>query len=51
MKKDKKVMVSFTISPSNKKYVEEHAKAEGRTRSSFLDRLITSAIQELEAKN
>jgi len=50
MKKDKKVMVAFTISPANKKYIEEQAKKEDRSVSSFLDRLITSVVQEREAE-
>lgn len=42
MEKNKKVLATFTLTPENKRFIEQGAEKEGRSKSSFLDKLITS---------
>lgn len=46
MKQDKKVCVTYSLSPANKKYIEDMAEKEGRTISNYLDRLISQIAEQ-----
>lgn len=43
--KEKKVLATYTLSKANKQYIEEQAKKEKRSYSSYLNNLITKIIE------
>lgn len=43
--KEKKVLATYTLSRENKQYIEEQAKKEKRSYSSYLNNLITKVIE------
>lgn len=46
MKQDKKVRVTYSLSPASKKYIEDMAEKEDRTVSNYLDRVISKLIEQ-----
>ena len=51
MKPDKKLRVTYSISPKNKEFIEREAEKNNRTASNYVDYLLTQIREQEESTN